>query len=59
MRGVVIPLAAALFQTSYGSIFGLAFPPIAGTCILAITTVWSAAALFSYQRIAIRQITDV
>lgn len=59
MRSVVIPLATALFSTSYGSIIGLAFPPIAGSCILAITTVWSACALYSYQRTAIRNITAV
>lgn len=59
MRSVVIPLAGQLFSTSYGSIIGLAFPPIAGSCILALTTVWSAAALYSYQRTAIRQITSV
>lgn len=59
MRGVVVPLAAQLFSTSYGSIIGLAFPPIAGQCILGITTVWAACGLYSYQRTAIRNITDV
>lgn len=59
MRGVVIPLATQLFSTSYGSIIGLAFPPIAGTCILGITTVWTACGLYSYQRTAIRNITNV
>jgi len=59
MRGVIIPLATSLFSTSYGSILGLAFPPIAGTCILGIFTVWSACGLYSYQRTAIRNITAV
>lgn len=59
MRSVVIPLASALFNTSYGSIIGLAFPPIAGQCILAITTIWSACTLYSFQRSAIRNITSV
>lgn len=59
MRGVVIPLASALFSTSYGSILGLAFPPIAGTCIVGIFTVWSACGLYSWQRTAIRNITSV
>lgn len=58
MRAVVIPLAANLFSTSYGAIFGLAFPPIAGTCILAIPTVWVACALYSYQRTTIRSLTS-
>jgi len=59
MRSVVVPLAAQLFSTSYGSIIGLAFPPIAGSCILSIATVWSACGLYSYQRNAIRTITNV
>lgn len=59
MRNVVIPLANSLFSTSYGSIIGLAFPPIAGPCILSIATVWAACGLYSYQRTAIRNITGV
>jgi hypothetical protein len=59
MRSVIVPLASSLFSTSYGSIIGLAFPPIAGSCILAITTTWTAATLYSYQRTAIKQITSV
>lgn len=59
MRAVIVPLAASLFSTSYGSILGLAFPPIAGQCILGITTVWVACGLYSYQRTAIRNITNV
>ncbi len=50
MRAAIVPLASSLFSTSYGSIIGLAFPPIAGTCILAITATWVACALYSYQR---------
>jgi len=56
---VVIPLAAQLFSTSYGSIIGLAFPPIAGPIILSIMAIWSACALYAFQRSAIRQITGV
>jgi formate hydrogenlyase subunit 3/multisubunit Na+/H+ antiporter MnhD subunit len=59
LRQVIVPLAAQLFQTSYGSIIGLAFPPAAGTCILAITVVWSACGLYSWQRIAVNRITSV
>lgn len=53
MRTAVVPLASSLFTTSYGSIIGLAFPPIAGACMLAISTVWVACGLYSYQRRAI------
>lgn len=59
LAGVVIPLAGALFSTSYGSIFGLAFPPVAGPCILSLMTVWSACGLYSYQRTAVAKITGV
>lgn len=58
MRAVIVPLAANLFSTSYGAIFGLAFPPVAGTCMLALPTVWIACTLYSFQRNAIRNITS-
>lgn len=38
----VAPLVAQLFQTQYGSFLGLAFPPVAGTCMATFTTVWVA-----------------
>ena len=34
---IVTPLLAALFTTAYGAALGLAFPPIAGTCLSAWT----------------------
>jgi hypothetical protein len=57
MRAAIVPLASSLFSTSYGSIIGLAFPPIAGTCMLAITAVWVGCALYSYQRNVMQAIT--
>lgn len=32
---IVTPLLGALFATAYGAALGLAFPPIAGTCMSA------------------------
>jgi len=49
----VAPLAAAVFSTAYGQFIGLAFPPIAGTCLAAVASVWSAAALYGVQRRAL------
>jgi hypothetical protein len=56
MRGLIVPLASSLFSTSYGSIIGLAFPPVAGTCMLAISGTWIACGLYSWQRSAIKAI---
>jgi len=59
MRSVLIPLAGSLFSTSFGGILGMAFPPIAGNCIYAIATVWSACGLYAWQRTAIQRITSI
>lgn len=50
MRAVVSPLLAQLFATEYGQFLGLAFPPIAGTCLAAIATTWAACTLYSWQK---------
>lgn len=42
----VSPLVASLFSTAYGQFLGLAFPPVAGTCISAITTCWVGCATY-------------
>jgi len=49
----VAPLAGAVFSTAYGQFIGLAFPPIAGTCLAAVASVWSACALYGVQRRAL------
>lgn len=36
----VAPMAAAMFETQYGQFIGLAFPPVAGSCLAAISLVW-------------------
>lgn len=59
LAGVVVPLAGQLFATSYGSILGLAFPPVAGACVLSLMTIWSAAGLYAYQRNAVAKITGI
>jgi len=52
-NSVVAPLVAQAFSTSFGQVIGLAFPPIAGTCLAAFTAVWSACGLYSLNRRAI------
>jgi hypothetical protein len=59
MRQFIVPIFNAMFQTAYGSLIGLAFPPIAGNCMFAISSVWAACGLYTYQRVAIRNITSV
>lgn len=43
---VVAPLVQSMFSTSFGQFIGLAFPPISGTCMTAITTAWGGCALY-------------
>lgn len=45
----VAPIIGALFSTQYGQFLGLAFPPIAGTCIAAFMGVWLACATYRLQ----------
>lgn len=42
----VSPLVQMMFSTQYGQFLGLAFPPVAGNCIAAITGVWIACAVY-------------
>lgn len=50
----VAPLVQQIFASEYGQFVGLAFPPIAGTCVAAITAVWLACASYKLQSRAIR-----
>lgn len=45
-NSLVAPLVAAMFSTQYGQFLGLAFPPIAGTCLTGLGTCWGACALY-------------
>ena len=48
------PLVAAMFSTQYGQFLGLAFPPIAGTCMASIATCWGACALYKLKMQSIK-----
>lgn len=37
----IVPLIAALFSTSYGQVIGMAFPPIAGTVVAGLVSLWA------------------
>lgn len=43
---LVSPLVGALFSTQYGQFLGLAFPPVAGTCLFSLSSCWGACALY-------------
>lgn len=43
---LVAPFALAMFSSSLGQFVGLAFPPIAGTCLTSIAACWGACALY-------------
>lgn len=45
-NSLMAPLIGAMFSTQYGQFLGLAFPPIAGSCMVSIGAAWSACALY-------------
>lgn len=49
-NALISPMAAAMFSTQYGQFLGLAFPPIAGTCIATIITAWTAVHVYRFKR---------
>jgi hypothetical protein len=48
-NSVVSPLADQLFSNEVGQFLGLAFPPVAGTCMATIASTWAACALYGWQ----------
>lgn len=53
-NGLVSPLLSQMFNTSLGQFVGLAFPPIAGTCLASLGTCWGACALYRLKLQAIK-----
>ena len=51
---LVAPLVQSMFSTSLGQFIGLAFPPIAGTCLASLGACWGACALYKLKIQAIR-----
>jgi hypothetical protein len=45
-NAAVAPLVAQMFSTQYGQFLGLAFPPIAGTCLATIVGCWLGCAAY-------------
>jgi hypothetical protein len=58
-NGLVAPLAASAFSTSYGQVLGLAFPPVAGTCLAAFITTWVGCTAYALKAKAIRVTASV
>lgn len=52
-NNAIVPLVAALFQTSYGQFLGLAFPPISGTVITVYLSAMLAVATYRLQARAV------
>ena len=47
-NSVVSPMISQLFSTSFGMVIGLAFPPIAGTVVTGLFTLWAATMTYRY-----------
>jgi hypothetical protein len=54
MTAALAPLAAALFTSDIFGWVGLAFPPIASTCMTIYATSWSGCVLYGWQRESLR-----
>jgi len=48
------PLVADMFSSPYGQFIGLAFPPIAGTCMATMMALWLAVTTYAVQVRAIK-----
>lgn len=53
MNTTINPIVGALFSTAYGQFIGLAFPPMAGTCVGVIAASWAACSLYAWQKKAL------
>lgn len=53
-NAAVVPLADQLFSTQYGQLLGLAFPPVAGTCLATMAGLWMAVTTYKLQVHAIK-----
>jgi len=56
---VVSPMVAAMFQTSYGQLIGLAFPPVAGTVLAGITAIWIGCTTYKLQVHAVKVTANI
>jgi hypothetical protein len=45
---IVSPWMASVFNTSYGALLGLLFPPVAGTCLASLSAYWALVASYKY-----------
>ena len=52
-NAMVSPLVASMFSTQYGQFLGLAFPPVAGTCLATITATWVGCSTYKLRERAI------
>lgn len=55
----VAPLVAALFNSAYGQLLGLIFPPIAGTVCAGLLALWSACLVYKLQVSAIKTTANI
>lgn len=58
-NGFISPLLAQAFSTQYGQFIGLAFPPVAGSCITTIVGAAGAVQAYRLKRRFVEQTTGV
>lgn len=47
-NNIVSPLVSQMFSTQFGMVIGLAFPPIAGTVVTGLFTLWAGVMTYRY-----------
>ena len=58
-NSVVAPLVAQVFANPYGQLLGLAFPPVAGTVLAGVSTLWVACTTYKLQVAAVKVTANV
>lgn len=56
---VIAPMVSSMFSTQYGQLIGLAFPPVAGTVLAGIATIWIACTTYKLQVHAIKVTANI
>lgn len=58
-NGIVSPMVSSMFNTQYGQLIGLAFPPVAGTVLAGIVTIWIACTTYKLQVHAVKVTANI
>lgn len=58
-NAVIAPFVAQVFSNPYGQLLGLAFPPVAGTVLAGVATLWVACTTYKLQVAAVKVTANI